>query len=78
MKNTAGPGFFVFYLLHYFPRYYLPALLCLLARARGGVQRASELWGVGVSSQLQPRVPPGNLRMKGSGVTLGSLVWTGK
>ena len=29
MKNTAGPGFFVFYLLHYFPRYYLPALLCL-------------------------------------------------
>ena len=78
MKNTAVPGFFVFHLLHYFPGCYRRFCACLLARARGGVQRASELWGVGVSSQLWPRVPPGNLRMKGSGVALGSLAWTGK
>jgi hypothetical protein len=78
MKNTASPGFFVFSPPLLFSKMF-PELLCPSSGPGEGWYAAGlRALGAGVSSQLRPRVPPGNLGMKGSGVALGSLVWTGK
>ena len=69
MKNTASPGFFVFPPPPLFSKMF-PELLCPSSGpGEGWYAAALELRGV--SPQLWPRVPPGNLRMKGSGSLWG-------